>query len=393
MPIVPGEIAFADNGVPASPAYGDIYHSADGGPEQAREVFLTGCGLPQAWQQAARFVILETGFGLGLNFLVSWQAFRDRPGLCSRLHFISVEKHPLTRDTLARCHAAWPALAPLAGELQSQWPPLVAGYHRLSFDGGRVELTLIFDEAETALKQLEARADAIYLDGFSPARNPDIWSPALLGELQRLAAPGARLATWCVAGRVRQGLQEAGFSVTRKPGFGRKKERLEAVYSRLSRQQKAWAEEGKPAPQKTAAIIGAGIAGSALAHALARRGFDVTLIERHPQAAQGASGNPAGVVRPQLALDDSLNGRLSRQAFLHTQKLISALPASPSPTTPSKACCSSRATRPTPRTCRPCWRHTATRRISRAGWSGMKPGNSPACRWPRPASISRTAAG
>ncbi len=324
MPITPGEIAFAENGIPASPTYGDIYHSADGGLQQARSVFLQGCNLPQAWQDANRFVILETGFGLGLNFLATWQAFREHPGHCGRLHFISVEKHPLSKDTLARCHAAWPELSELAKQLREQWPLLVAGYHHLQFDDGRVQLTLIFDDAETALKQLEAKADAIYLDGFSPAKNPDIWSPALLAQLRHLASPGARLATWCVAGKVRQVLQAAGFEVERRPGFGHKKERLEARFAQSS------ARSPRPAPTKTAAIIGAGIAGSALAHALCKRGFQVTLIERHPAPALGASGNPAGVVRPQLALDDSFNGRLSRQCFLHTIKQISSLPRSES---------------------------------------------------------------
>lgn len=319
MPITPGEIAFGENGIPASPAYGDIYHSADGGLQQARNVFLQGCDLPQAWQETRRFVILETGFGLGLNFLATWQAFREQPGRCNRLHFISVEKHPLPADTLARCHAAWPGLADLAQQLRAQWPVLVAGYHRLSFDQGRVELTLIFEDAEPTLKQLDANADAIYLDGFSPARNPDIWSEPIFKQLQRLAAPGARLATWCVAGKVRQALQEAGFSVARKPGFGHKKERLEAQFTHASRLPPHTLPVAK-----SAAIIGAGIAGSALARALCRRGWQVTLIERHPAPAMGASGNPAGVVRPQLALDDSFNGRLSRQAFLHTVKLISS---------------------------------------------------------------------
>ncbi|MEW6132217.1 MAG: bifunctional tRNA (5-methylaminomethyl-2-thiouridine)(34)-methyltransferase MnmD/FAD-dependent 5-carboxymethylaminomethyl-2-thiouridine(34) oxidoreductase MnmC [Pseudomonadota bacterium] len=332
MPIVPGEIAFSENGVPASPAYGDIYHSADGGLQQARNVFLQGCGLPSAWQGASRFVILETGFGLGLNFLATWQAYRERPGRCARLHFISAEKHPLTQDTLARCHRAWPELSELASQLREQWPLPVAGYHRLGFDEGRVQLTLIFDDAEIALKQLDASVDAIYLDGFSPAKNPDIWSPALLVQLKRLTRPGARLATWCVAGKVRQTLQEAGFAVERKPGFGHKKERLEATFTLLSHGEEDRGEEaGSISIQSSAAIIGAGIAGAALARALCDRGRQVTLIERHPAPAMGASGNPAGVVRPQLALDDSFNGRLSRQCFLHTIKQISALPATDIP--------------------------------------------------------------
>lgn len=234
MPITPAEIAFGENGIPLSPEYGDVYHSADGGLGQSCNVFIQGCDLPAAWQAKSRFVILETGFGLGLNFLATWEAFRKHPGQCQTLHFISIEKHPLALDSLNRCHAAWPQLAEFARALQAQWPVLVAGYHRLSFDEGRVQLTLIFDEAETALNQLEAKADAIYLDGFSPAKNPAIWSPEIMKQLGKLAAFDARLATWCVAGSVRQGLREAGFTVERKPGFGRKKERLEARLAHAS---------------------------------------------------------------------------------------------------------------------------------------------------------------
>jgi tRNA 5-methylaminomethyl-2-thiouridine biosynthesis bifunctional protein len=324
VPITPGEISLGENGIPLSPEYGDVYHSADGGLEQSRQVFLQGCDLPSTWQDKQRFVILETGFGLGLNFLATWQAFRKHPGQCQSLHFISVEKHPLQLDSLKRCHAAWPELANLARELQAQWPVLVAGYHRLSFDEGRVQLTLILDDAESALKHLDSKADVIYLDGFSPAKNPTIWSPDLLKQLSNLATPGARLATWCVAGSVRQSLKEAGFSVERKPGFGHKKERLEARFSPLSL-------EGARVKQKSATLIGAGIAGVCLAHALVQRGWQVTLIEKHPDHAMGASGNPAGVVRPQLTLDDSFNGRLSRQAFLHTVKQLATLHPAPFP--------------------------------------------------------------
>ena len=340
MPLIPGEIFFGKNGTPSSPVFADVYHSVDGGIEQSRTVFLQGSGLPDAWLEKSRFAVLETGFGLGLNFLSTWQAFKQHPGKCGKLHFISIEKHPLPLDRLERCHAAWPQLETFAKALQAQWPELVAGYHRLGFDDGRVQLTLIFGDAEIALEQLDAHVNAIYLDGFSPSKNPGIWSPELLKRLGKLAKPDARLATWCVAGAVRQGLQEAGFSVERKPGFGRKKERLEATYKSPSQRERGWGEgEIFPHHNRSATLIGAGIAGVCLAHALVQRGWQVTLIEKHPGPAMGASGNPAGVVRPQLTMDESFNGRLSRQAFLQTVGFISeisrlaslATPQSPRP--------------------------------------------------------------
>lgn len=320
MPITPGQIDFDEKGIPVSPAYGDVYHSDEGGLEQARAVFLQGCDLPNAWQDKSRFVVLETGFGLGLNFLATWQQFRNAPGQCQTLHFISIEKHPLARCDLMRCHALWPELAPLAVSLIEQWPALVAGYHRLGFDHGRVQLTLIFEDAETALRQLDTQANAVYLDGFSPAKNPAIWSAGIMQQLAKLAVPGATLATWCVAGTVRQALQEAGFQIERKPGFARKKERLEA---RLS--AGADAMQTPSSVPKSATLIGSGLAGVTLATALVERGWHVCLIESHPGPAMGASGNPAGVVRPQLTLDESLNGRLSRLAFLHTTALVHSM--------------------------------------------------------------------
>ena len=131
--IVPAHLEFKD-GVPYSAAYGDIYHSADGGAGQARHVFLQGCGLPQAWAGRSRFVLLETGFGTGLNFLATWAAWRDDPARCARLHFLSVEKHPFRTEDLARLHAQWPEFAPLSEELLANWPTLTPGFHRIALD-------------------------------------------------------------------------------------------------------------------------------------------------------------------------------------------------------------------------------------------------------------------
>ncbi len=205
-PLRPADLSFAEDGTPWSAAFGDVYHSAYGGPAQARHVFLGGNDLPQRWQGRDRFVILETGFGTGLNFLATWQAWRDDPQRCRRLHFISLEKFPLTVGDLARCQQAWPEFAELAKQLQASWPVLAPGMHRLYFDNGRVILTLVFGDATQCLRAIDASVDAFYLDGFSPAKNPDLWSPYFCKGLTRLAAPGATLATWSVAGNVRRAL-------------------------------------------------------------------------------------------------------------------------------------------------------------------------------------------
>ena len=226
MPFNPARLTFAADGTPFSPDYDDVYHSAAGAHAQAKHVFLAGNGLPDRWAGCAQFVIVETGFGLGLNFLATWLAWRDDPQRCRTLHFISLEKHPLAAADLARVHVAWPELATLADELGRSWPALEAGAHELEFDGGRVRLTLHFGDAVTLLPTLAARADAFYLDGFSPAKNPELWSPALCSALARLAVSGATLATWSVAGSVRRALAAAGFEVTRRPGFAGKRQML-----------------------------------------------------------------------------------------------------------------------------------------------------------------------
>ncbi len=202
--LVPARLAFQD-GTPFSEAYGDVYHSAAGGPEQARHVFLEGNALPGRWAGRERFVILETGFGFGLNFLATWQAWRRDPRRCARLHYVSIEKHPYSLPDLRTLHARYPELEQEAAELHAHWPLLVPGGHRAELERGKVVLTLFFADASIA-RDLRLAADAFYLDGFAPDRNPDMWSPQLMRALSRLAAPGATAATWRVAGSVRKAI-------------------------------------------------------------------------------------------------------------------------------------------------------------------------------------------
>ncbi|WP_366141857.1 tRNA (5-methylaminomethyl-2-thiouridine)(34)-methyltransferase MnmD [Propionivibrio sp.] len=230
MPLEPARLTFGADGTPVSQVYGDVYHSVAGGHAQARHVFLAGNGLPGRWRGRARFVILETGFGLGLNFLATWLAWQSDPQRCQTLHFISLEKHPFHAADLAQAQASWPEFAPLAEALRRHWPPLEVGEHRLEFEGGQVVLTVYFGDATETLPRLATAVDAFYLDGFSPAKNPELWSPALCQSLARLAVSGATLATWSVAGTVRQSLRSAQFDVTRRPGFSGKRQMLIGRY-------------------------------------------------------------------------------------------------------------------------------------------------------------------
>ena len=320
VPIVPAEPAFATDGTPYSPAFGDVYHSASGGLEQARHVFIQGNGLfgdAARWRGRDSFVILETGFGLGLNFLATWQAWRDDPARPRRLHFVSIEKHPFRRDDLARLLARWPELAASAAQLAAAWPTLVPGLHRLHFEDGRVALTLALGDAGDLLPQLTLAADALYLDGFAPAKNPELWSDAVAHQLAALAAPGATLATWTVLEDVMARLAAAGFALEKRPGFGTKR------YMLAGRKP---CTAGVSAPrERRVAVLGAGAAGSAAAQRLAARGFEVTVFEHASSPAQGASGNTAGVFRPLPSVDDSGMARMLRAAFLYGRRHIAAL--------------------------------------------------------------------
>ena len=308
-------LAYATDGTPYSASYDDIYHSSEGGLEQARHVFLRGNGLPDRWRGCQHFTILETGFGLGLSFLATWQAWRADPQRSTRLHFISTELHPFNTADLGSLHAYWPELAELAQQLQDAWPPLTPGFHHLLLNEGRVTLTLLLGDALTTLPQLCGQADAIYLDGFAPQKNPQLWSPALLAAVTQHAAAGATLASWCVAGEVRSALAAQGWQIRKQAGFARKRHMLAGSLPGTS----------SHAAPSHAIVIGAGIAGCSMAEALARRGWQVTLLEQHAAPAQEASGNPAGLLHPMLAKDDNLAARFSRAAYLYALRLLERL--------------------------------------------------------------------
>ncbi|KVS14621.1 bifunctional tRNA (5-methylaminomethyl-2-thiouridine)(34)-methyltransferase MnmD/FAD-dependent 5-carboxymethylaminomethyl-2-thiouridine(34) oxidoreductase MnmC [Burkholderia multivorans] len=319
--LVPATLAFRDDGTLVSPAYGDIYHSAAGAIAQANHVFVAGNGLPARWQQRRTFTIVETGFGTGCNFLATWAAWRDDPARCERLHFVSVEKHPFSREDLRRAAAhivANTTISANVDELADAWPPLVPGLHRLEFDAGRVVLTLVFGDALERLPTLVARADAFYLDGFAPSKNADLWSIDVFRALARMADERATFATYSSSGVVKRALDEAGFAYRKVDGFAGKRAMLVGEYAprwRMRRHEppRAWPN----AATRRALVIGAGIAGCAVVERLAARGWNVTLIERHERIASEASGNPAGVFHPLMTRDDNVASRLTRAGFLY----------------------------------------------------------------------------
>jgi tRNA 5-methylaminomethyl-2-thiouridine biosynthesis bifunctional protein len=301
----------------------DVYFSAVNGLEESRTVFLSGAGFPERFQPGVT-VVGELGFGTGLNFLALWDSFRRQAAPEARLHFVSVEGFPLTADHAARALAAFPELDDLARALAGSWPSPQKGAHRRVFDKGRVTLTVFHDEAEAALAQMEFAADAWFLDGFAPAKNADMWSQPLFAHLARLSKPGAAAATFTVAGLVRRGLAEAGFAVEKKPGFGRKRERLEAVF-----QGHGAAQAQTPFPRVETcdgpvAIIGGGVAAASLAEALTRRGRSVSVFAKGGWAA-GASGAPLGLLTPRLEAADRPHARALMNAFDYAADLYRRL--------------------------------------------------------------------
>jgi len=329
------QLDWDENGNPISRAFADVYFSNESGLAETRHVFLTQNDLQARFTALSvdgRLVIGETGFGTGLNFLCAWQLFEACATPGARLQFVSVEKYPLNRVDLERALALWPELKVFADPLLDQYVAIHEGFQRLVFDGGRVTLTLLIGDALEMLPQLDGQIDAWFLDGFAPSKNPEMWTPELFAELARLAAPGSTIGTFTSTGWVRRALNAAGFKMKRVPGIGHKWEVLKGAFI-------GWPEDvPAPAPAKPwfarpvleleerkALVIGAGLAGCATAASLAARGWQVSLLERHADLAQEASGNPQGVLYLKLSAHGTALSQLILSGFGHTRRLLECL--------------------------------------------------------------------
>ncbi|MEO0319861.1 MAG: FAD-dependent 5-carboxymethylaminomethyl-2-thiouridine(34) oxidoreductase MnmC [Pseudomonadota bacterium] len=327
-----GDAPFADD-------FDDIYFSGDG-PAEVRHVFLDGNDLTQRFAAATHFSIGELGFGSALNFLSSWalwDKFNHDPG--ARLHFFSIEKYPLSADDFSRAIKAWPTLAPYGEQIAAVWPHAIAGFHRLTFP--RVSLTLFLGDVTAGLNAVAAQDhtafDCWFLDGFSPAKNPAMWTPEIFGALAALSTRTTTLSTFTAAGQIRRDLDVAGFTASRSPGFGRKRHMVRARYRGETpgnnlpqtnrdhtRHTPPWANTQTVAPLPIGArvaIIGGGIAGASLCQALRAVGLAPTLFEGKEIAA-GASGNRAALVMPRLDKAVSPTADFFVHAWLFTQTLI-----------------------------------------------------------------------
>lgn len=308
-------LTWTDEGEPRSGRFGDVYFSRDDGLAETRAVFLDGCGLPDAWAGRAAFRVAELGFGTGLNIAALLDLWRRSGPAGGRLHVFSVEGFPLTAEEAARALANWPELSDAAQALIGAWPAATPGFHRIDLPDFNAVLDLAIGDAAWALAQWSGAADAWFLDGFSPALNPGMWSPEVMGLIAARSAPGARLATFTVAGAVRRGLAEQGFVVDKRPGHGRKRERLEARLPTLV--------EAETRPR--VAVIGAGIAGASVVRALRAEGVQAMVFEADRPGA-GGSGFPAGLVTPRLDAGDGGIAALHAQAMERARALYSQTP-------------------------------------------------------------------
>jgi tRNA 5-methylaminomethyl-2-thiouridine biosynthesis bifunctional protein len=309
-------LVWTDDGQPRSRLYGDVYFSVEDGLAESRAVFLAGCGLPEAWTGRRRFVVGELGFGSGLNILALLDLWRRTRPPGATLHIFSIEAHPITAQEAARALSRWPEIADLAAELTTRWPGRARGFHRVEFPDAGAILDLAVMDVADALEGWSGAADAWFLDGFSPALNPQMWRPEVLGLLAARSAPGARAATFTVAGAVRRGLADAGFAVDKRPGFGRKRERLEA---RLP------GDSGVQTEARRIAIIGGGVAGCAMARAARALGAETLLFDPSGPGS-GASGNPAALVTPRLDAGLGPTAAFFAQALARAVSLYEAVP-------------------------------------------------------------------
>lgn len=333
-PLATAQVTWKQGNCPSSDHFDDFYYSSENGALESHYVFLEGNNLPQRWlsHPYPSFCITETGFGSGLNFLLTWNLWRNQPEPRPRLHFISIEKQPLTRTDIARAQASWPELKDLSMALLKCYPDPIPGQHRVVLDDGRVTLDLWWEDAQESLDELASyghhQVDSWYLDGFTPSRNPTIWTSTIFTSMANLSRPGASFATFTAASEVRRGLQSVGFKVSKRPGFGKKRECMHGVIEHIATRALSGKNNAVPwdislkktAEPSSVLVVGGGLAGCTVAAALARRGIKVTILERETLAS-GGSGNDQGVLYTRLSTKHSHLSDFSLQSFLFANRL------------------------------------------------------------------------
>lgn len=316
------QLGWKENKTPVSGRFDDVYFSVDDGLAESLYVFVHGCGLPDAFAGKQAFNIAETGFGTGLNFLLTWQVWKESKTDC-QLNYFSVEAFPLDKEELKQAYANFPDLVPFAAEFLDHYPTLNPGFHHIVLEGGKVKLTLMLGDAADMFAQLDGQIDAWYLDGFAPAKNPEMWRDDVFEQIGRLSTCGSVLSTFTAAGFVKRGLRDVGFDMSKRRGFGRKRDSLIGVFEGDEKRQPApwFSKPQKEFKKQKIAVIGAGIAGCATARRLIADGHDVTLFDRNDRAGQEGSGNRLGLVKPRLTQEGWFNVRTYLHALYYYDHL------------------------------------------------------------------------
>ena len=333
------------DGLPYSELFDDIYYSSNAGEvisgeSEFQHVFFKHNGLPERWQGRSDFVIAELGFGSGLNCILTIREWLKHCAECNEektLHYIAIEKHPLSAATIHDLISRYPELKQFCDELVKNYPPAIEATHSRRLFNNRVVIHFKFMDVCQALENHTLNVDAWFLDGFSPAKNPEMWTQELFISIAKNSSDGSTCSTYTSAGWVKRNLQKAGFEVNKVRGYGKKREMLVAKlpfiplnFSRrlsLKYKDKPWFEPPmqKPASIKNATIVGAGIAGLSLAYALVQRGWVVTIVDKDGDNQKQASSNPAPIVYPRLSIDNDVDTEFFTAAYCYALYVFKSL--------------------------------------------------------------------
>ena len=305
-------------GIPFNPEFDDIYFNADDPIGQSEYVFNSV--FDEIWEKKSEFNVLESGFGAGLNFLCAFKRFKNSDKF---LNFVSIEKTPIAKDDLAKIYANFSELADVSGELLGAYPPLICGFHRLNL-APNVTLTLCFGDVAEVLDELSFNVDAVFMDGFAPAKNEAMWSELVFAKIANLCALGASVCTYSASGALKRALQNSGFEVNLLKGYGKKREMLRAKFTgERQAEGEIWFSRFDPAATiapKTALVIGGGVAGCVCAFKLRERGLKVTIAEKRGDIALNGSGNHCGILMPLITKPTVNLGRMHMNAFLQAAR-------------------------------------------------------------------------
>ncbi len=306
--------------------YGDIYWSKEGGWEEKNYIFLDSISIQEKWIATDDFQILELGFGAGINFLATLNAWKKQETTNHSLTYISIEENPLPKNVLQDIYRSLNLPEDLYTDFLNSYLFLETGSHSFSFLNGTVNLQLLVGKANSLLKELKTEVHVLYLDGFSPMKNPEIWSLEIFRELYRICREDGIFTTYSTASMVKENATSAGFEIQKCKGFGTKKwmlhgfkkgkkpEILYHPYYSISNL--------KIFKKVDSIVVGGGLAGTAIAKTLAQRKHKVLLLEREENLAMKTSGNPAGIVNPNITADRSSISLLELNAYWHLQRTL-----------------------------------------------------------------------